>query len=405
MALRKPITYVGLVFGLTLGSSVVFPACVGYSTCEDHGKSCGNARGGAAAGVGGETAGGDSSGGTGNGGAAGSGATSGDGTAAGASGHSGGSAAGSGAAGMSGAPPCDGDCMGSTPVCDEATNTCVECLAKGDCKSPKPACDTVTNTCVECTTKTDCSDAAKPVCDTKAHACVACLADADCKDPSAARCDQGTCTPCTDKAQCTHLAGKSVCDLSQGQCVQCTGSDYGACGKDSASQTPLVCDSLARTCSTNKEHAAGLCIPCVSDAHCALGEMCVLQKFKDADVGYFCHSKQGDIGNGAPADCTVGGQPYVGVINGAKSIDGQSADICALRKSTCVARNQFSQKDCAPTSSPNDTLCGFAPPDDAKCAKYGTTTYRCTMRCGSDDDCPSSFTCATGLAQPVCNLQ
>jgi hypothetical protein len=185
--------------------------------------------------------------------------------------------------------------------------------------------------------------------------------------------------------------------------VQCTGAKFAACGVNAG--TPLVCDSLQHTCTTSKQHSAGLCQTCLSDAQCNAGEVCLLDKFgtPSVNVGYFCHWKQGDTADGAPADCTAGGQPYVGVQKNATSIDGATGDICTLAVSTCVANNQFRSKNCANPVLPDDTLCGVAPPKDAKCAPFGATTYRCTMTCLSDDDCPGT-TCNTGVSPRVCNL-
>src|SRR6185295_3068103 len=133
------------------------------------------------------------------------------------------------------------------------------------------------------------------------------------------------CKPCTDKSECTHLAGKGVCDVGPGQCVQCTGSDYGACGQDVATQTPFVCDSLAHTCSTNTKSAAGPCAACVSDAQCKPGQVCVLDKFGAKTVGYFCHWKKGDTANGAPDDCFATGRPFAAAVASITSIDGQTS--------------------------------------------------------------------------------
>ena len=70
-------------------------------------------------------------------------------------------------------------------------------------------------------------------------------AAADCADAKAARCDGGACGKCTTNDDCTHTAGKGVCDIKVGECVPCAGKDYAACGSDTG--TPLVCDSKART--------------------------------------------------------------------------------------------------------------------------------------------------------------
>lgn len=307
-----------------------------------------------------------------------------------------------GDAGAGGSPPCADACKGATPICDTTTNTCVACIKSSDCKGSTPSCDVTTNTCVECAKSSDCKDSAKPLCDTTAKQCVACLAQGDCKAATASACNSGVCTACTKDEECTGIAGKGVCDA--GTCVQCTGKNFAACGQDTG--TPLVCDSLMRTCSSNKQGSAGLCLPCVSDAQCRTGQMCALDQFGNPSqqVGYFCHWKKGDTANGAPTSCVATGRPYVGTQVNVTSIDGTTSDICSLRSSTCVARNQFSSKDCSVTASPSDALCGVSPPNDAKCAAFDATNFRCTMTCLSDDDCPSPASCNTGVTPAVCSL-
>ncbi|HVW25535.1 MAG TPA: hypothetical protein VHC69_09200 [Polyangiaceae bacterium] len=172
--------------------------------------------------------------------------------------------------------------------------------------------------------------------------------------------------------------------------------------------TPLVCDSLQRACTTFKAQSAGLCDPCVTDAECVPGELCVLDTVGSGanlkNVGYFCHWKQGDTANGAPSDCTATGTPYVKVVSNATSIDGVKADVCVLRVSSCPANADFSSKNCAPTGTPDDKLCAFSPPIDAKCAQFGPTSYRCTMTCLSSDDCRNGSICTTAVNPPVCSL-
>jgi hypothetical protein len=358
---------------LALGTAA---SCVvdGDVSCNDRGYCPDLEPTAGAAGAGGSSAGAAGSGGDGQSAGAGSGGKAGassgggpsggspnGGNSSGSSGSGGTAGEGGGGAGTGGGEPCDGKCGGSTPVCKLAANECVECTEDDDaaCTDLTPLCDTVSNTCVEC------------------------LTDTHCTDPAASRCNAGICKPCTVNGQCTHIAGRTVCDTLDGECVQCTGTDYTACGEDSA----------------------GGCTVCVSDAHCQLGQVCALERFGDPpqNVGYFCFWKQGDTANGAPGDCFSQGRPYVGVALNASSIDGQVADICTLRTSTCVARNQFSDKNCGPT--PNNALCGFAPPEDARCDQVGVSAnFQCTMRCGSSIDCPPGFSCNTGALQPYCEL-
>lgn len=330
-------------------------------------------------------------------------------------------------AGAAGTSACDGECKGTTPLCDAASNTCVGCLNASDCKPSTPVCDATLNTCVECANSANCKSTSKPACDTTSNTCVACVANADCKaaakpfcdkaaaqcvvclkradctDAKASVCSAGACTACTVDADCAGFDGKGVCDA--GTCVQCTGKKFAACGQDDG--TPLVCDSLKRTCASSKQHSSGSCQPCVSDAQCDLGKMCVLDTFgtPKQDVGYFCHWKKGDIANGAPADCFATGSPYAGTQVDATSVDGITNDVCALRASTCAARNQFGSKDCALASAPNDSACSFSPPKDSKCVQVpSSSSYRCTMTCLTSDDCPGTG-CNTGATPAVCALQ
>jgi len=401
---------------VAVAGALLAPACLQTSsTCEEELR-CG---------VGG-SAGTAGTAGTGNA----SGASSASGGGAGTGGNGGSVEAGASAvAGQSGggASPCDGACPEATPVCNAATHSCVECLSTTDCTdaakpacdpntnscvecvdrtscaAPMPACDASKHTCVECTAKTDCTTTGKPLCDTTAEKCVACLQQSDCTSATASACTGGTCTACTKDADCSNIAGKGVCNA--GTCVQCTGTKFAACG--SSMGTPLVCDSLMHTCTADKQASAGLCQPCVSDAQCTPGKMCVQEQFGTPaqSVGYFCFWKKGDTADGAPATCLPGADPYAATLMNATSIDGTKSDICSLRSSTCVARNQFSSKDCKNVALPDDSLCGFAPTKDSKCAQADVGVFRCTLTCGSNDDCPSPFTCNTGATPAVCNLQ
>jgi len=397
MEIRKTVRVIARSAALGAAFSLLlFSACAGSPTCQDYGN-CSESAGGSGGALGGAGANGGNLGEAGN--AAASGVADTDGGSSGAS-----DAAGAGgASGAAGEPPCNGDCGGETPVCDAVTDTCVECSKPTDCKAPRRACDAAKGECVECVTAADCADRSKPFCDRSAGKCVACLEQADCTDPAASACHAGACSACSKDEECANTANKGVCDA--GTCVQCTGKKFAACGQDSG--TPLVCDSLSRTCTTNKLASAGLCETCVSDAHCSPGQQCVLDKFGSPakSVGYFCHWKKGDLANGAPADCASTGRPYSSTQVNVLSIDGNSSDICTLLVSTCVARNQFKSKDCTVTNAPSDAACGVAPAVDSKCAAVpSSSSYRCTMTCASSDDCPAPFTCKTGAATPVCSF-
>lgn len=419
-----------LILGLLVVGCSEESSCFDTLTCPPVDTTTGGT-----AGSGGENSGGTA--GTGNSGGGGSGGTtsttgvsgSSVGGSGGAGGTTGGTSAmggtgGGGMGGSSGAPAgCDGACGGDTPVCDEAADTCVQCLVSAEhCEAPTPACDPESHECVECVETADCDagvcdaeaqhcvdclgsedcEAPTPLCDTEAQLCVECLGNADCTSPLEAYCDAGSCSPCQSNADCAHLTGTTVCDTAAGECVECTGTDYESCGLNDDDEQ-LVCDSLSRTCTDQVEHGVGLCDPCVSDANCALGELCAMHTFQSQELGYFCFWKEGDTENGAPLACgDVGSRPYAKQLPNTTSIDQQVGTICGLDVSTCTARNQFRSKECGTTAG-DDSLCGVSPPDDAVCRMYNAS-FRCTMTCRSDDDCPPGGPCIINVGVPYCEL-
>jgi hypothetical protein len=370
------------VFALAAGLGLAVGCSDSFSECQDA-VSCPAASGGAAAGS-------SSDGGQGGRAGASVGGTSvseGAANATAGSGNPGDGGAGAGGSegGAGGAievPPCGGHCPSDKPVCDEPNDTCVQCLESTDCVSgSKKKCDTATDTCKEC------------------------LASTDCSAVTASRCENGACVKCTSNDDCAHVAGKTICDTAAGECVQCTGKDASICGTDVGTGTPLVCDSLLRTCTTKKEKSSGLCQSCVSDQQCRTGQLCLKETFGTPakDVGYFCFWKKAAGVGGAPALCSAA-RPYVKTLVNQTSIDGQSADACSLAVSTCTSIGQFRSKDCTTNLAADDTKCGFAPPDDAKCAQFDTDVYRCTMTCLSDDDCPTGSPCDKSGTPWVCQL-
>lgn len=399
-------------------------------TCAES-KTCPPADGGAAGEVGADSLGG--AGGTslvtavtGQSGTDGFGATSGNTASGGAggatitgTGGSGGSAGTGGSAPL----PCDGACGGATPACDRATDTCVECTEDEPCT--EGVCDPDAHACVECLDNPHCTEG---VCDPDAHLCVECLNDdncdeptplcdeeqfcvecrdsAHCADPQASFCDAGSCSPCQTNEDCAHLVGTTVCDISAGQCVECTGTDYASCG--TLDGTPLVCDSLQRSCTTSKQHGADLCNPCVSDAQCKLGQRCMMETFEGTELGYRCFWERGASEGGAPLGCSQA-PPYVTTRNDETSIDGATVDVCALRISTCKAHKDFSNVDCEGSEDvPDTSRCGEPDLNDAGCSLYDTVgednIYRCTVRCLGNDDCPDDDLECSTTSPRVCDL-
>jgi hypothetical protein len=294
---------------------------------------------------------------------------------------------------------CTGANHSGKPLCDMATTSatqgqCVQCITGSACANPTPQCSS--------------------------HQCIACNTDTACTDPANPECgSSGSCVPCTSDGPCIGRAGTEVCDTAagatQGRCVQCTGTKYESCKQGS---TQYVCNSLNRTCSnTAVEHSGDLCTECVSDAQCQAGKLCVKQTFDDPsdspdqgaiDIGYFCAWHKNSGVGGAPAQCTSA-PPYINVEAAAVSMDGETADVCVLRVSTCPALADFSNKDCAPSGTPNDTLCGASvAPHDGYCvlkeAGPPNDIYRCTVPCMGDTDCPGSSTTCSLASPRLCTL-
>ncbi len=126
-------------------------------------------------------------------------------------------------------------CVAQIPICDgvlvppacrpcnafDSGNACTNACATGGTKSGQ---------CVTCTSKyeTACTGAT-PVCDDATYTCVACVANADCKTASAPVCDSTshTCRGCTSDNECgggdagVDAGASLLCDVPSGQCVQC----------------------------------------------------------------------------------------------------------------------------------------------------------------------------------------
>ncbi|MGE0791630.1 MAG: hypothetical protein AB7S26_38500 [Sandaracinaceae bacterium] len=261
--------------------------------------------------------------------------------------------------------PC-GACTTAAPFCDETSSSCVECLVENDCAS----------------------NTAEPHCDTTNHVCVACTAQSHCTEPAAARCTAaGACAPCDGPGQCTGIAGTEVCD--NGTCVECTAVERSACNGGMN-----VCDAATNTCSARGEHSADLCQECVVDDECQVGQLCIPMTFMSNDVGNFCLWRE-DAPAGPNGSC-ANVRPYAA---GAElvSVDTTTARVCGLALTTCPALNDFRMRTCTDGMLPGttDDECGVVGLDDGLC-RFSMTlgATRCTVPCGSDDDCKSGFACS-----------
>ena len=147
-------------------------------------------------------------------------------------------------------------------TCDNGT-----CVSSGDpCQLEEPAslpadlagpvCDEANDTCVECLTDDNCTEEAEPFCDDN-NECVECLSDDNCTDDvfcnGPETCDNGTCMPFEGDV-CER---GELCNEEIDQCVGCL--DDGDCEGDN--NTPRCGESFQ-------------CVECVDALDCAEEEVC-----------------------------------------------------------------------------------------------------------------------------------
>ena len=274
-------------------------------------------------------------------------------------------------AGPADAGPCGMACPTGTPVCDEASGTCVECTG-----TDARACGGAT-----------------PVCDVPSHACVACNADSDCTALDAPQCDVGAhaCVACTTSDACAARVGTTVCDAVAGACVECTPTAASACGAN-------VCRPTEHTCTTLPARAQYACQECAYDEQCQVGQLCVATTYgdppPDRSVGSYCLWRRDATAVGAPnGACGFGSQPFASA-RMATSTDGVAAAICDLRTATCPAllEHATTVPGCA-TAFTDDAACGAAGFNDGRCRLNGSSEPKCSYPCLGTEDCPAGATC------------
>lgn len=251
------------------------------------------------------------------------------------------------------AGPC-GVCSGTTPLCDEVSGNCVECLGTGDCGGSTPAC--VMGSCVACDDNADCTSPTASTCDTTANTCGGCEADAD----------------------CTHLSATPVCNEASNTCVACTADTEAArCGANSCNPATFACTSTPRTSVTT-------CGACVSDTECRnADERCVPMEFMGAArTGGYC-LKQLDTG------CA---QPFTTPTPARASLSGAAAEVyCGLVETvtTCEAVLALINNDGCTT----DDDCGAPGLADGRCELVNGVANKCTYGCTAASQCESGFMC------------
>ena len=85
------------------------------------------------------------------------------------------------------------------------------------------------------------------------------------------------------------------------------------------------------------------------------------------------------------------------------SIDGTSALVCGLRRSTCQAQAAYDTTNCMTPDAAGNDRCGAAGLNDGVCRMKSATTNRCSVYCVSNDDCPGT-TCDTSTTPRICRF-
>jgi len=149
-------------------------------------------------------------------------------------------------------------CEEGSPFCDEAGNTCVECLSSADCEDDGLFCtgDPVCDNGMCGYTGDPCEEGA-PFCDEDNGRCLECLEAGDCDDDGLyctgdPVCDDGFCDvtgdPCGE--------GLPACDEDNDRCVECVSS--------------ADCEGELAVC----DEAVNACVQCLADGDCAETEVC-----------------------------------------------------------------------------------------------------------------------------------
>ncbi len=276
--------------------------------------------------------------------------------------------------------PCDGACEGETGICNELTDTCVECLNNNECANG--VCDTATKSCVECLGDEDCTQG---VClegnTTQDNACVECRGNTECLTAEASLCSAANeCAPCAADADCTHLQDLGQCVA--GTCRECTTETENAdCGGN-------VCDPASFTCTNLPIGQTQQLQTCVSDTQCATGNACIPLNYMGAPHGNYCMPTY------TQGECP---KPYgIGPSN-RTSVNGVQGLVCMINEAntTPEAINDYFET-CSPATEATD-----CPEIGSICRVFNESAIppinRCTYACGGDSDCRAGSVCPGGL--------
>ncbi len=186
----------------------------------------------------------------------------------------------------------DGSSSSTGSHTSTATSEGRECRTDDDCTGdPSGSACGPADMCVQCTAANDsaCQDPT-PVCDDASNTCVGCVLDDDCPDPFFADCTPTSeCDPCSNDTHCAHFPDTRICE--EAVCVECL-DEYDCDGN--------ICNRTNRTCTNAAPGSAGLCEPCVATVQCEPDMACVRMIVDGTDTGYFCQWLQTSCGSTEP---------------------------------------------------------------------------------------------------------
>lgn len=258
------------------------------------------------------------------------------------------------------------NCQPPTPQCNEAMDSCVECLNSSHCTTPPNLiCNASTGTCVECTSNQNCNDG------------LFCNGQETCNQGA---CQDGTPVNCSGGTFCS--------EAFSGLCVQC--ENDGDCNDNLYCNGVETCAEATHTCNNPADIACKTCngglvagTPCLASAEC---QVCS----GGSNAGQPCT---------VPGDCPGGSCPAGGTCTGPSSFCNETNDSCVQ----CLADAHCNDAKFCTADSCIFNTCSNVPDPQQFCSDNvfcngSETCNASTGACGAGAPPTCSKTCFRGVA-------